>query len=502
MAHLPARDRFRRLWREIRDLEAARQLLEWDQETCMPPLGAEARARVLGTLAGVDHERLTAPALAEAVAEVAAGALPGDEWEAQAREAQRRIRRATALPRRLAEELAEAASAGLAAWQEARRRCDYAPFAAPLARLLALKREQAACLAGDGDPYDALLDEYEPGATTKDLLPLFAALRGRLVPLVRAVVEGGQPVDETPLRGRFPIEAQRLLGTFVAGEIGFDWRAGRLDRSTHPFCAGIDRRDVRLTWRGQEEDLRQALMGVLHEMGHGLYDQGLPAQWDGTPLGEPASTGVHESQSRLWEILVGRGRPFWRWLLPHVRHAFPGHAPELDRLWAALHAIRPTLIRVEADEATYNLHVLVRFELERELFAGRLEVAELPGAWDDLYEEVLGVRPGNVVEGVLQDLHWAAGYFGYFPTYALGTLAAVQLFGAARAAIGDLDAQLEHGEFLPLLSWLREHVHRHGSRYPPRELLARACGAPLSAEPFLAYLEAVAAEVYGIVAAG
>src|SRR6185436_4825912 len=315
---------------------------------------------------------------------------------------------------------------------------------------------------------------------------------------VRAIVEGGITVDETPLHGHFPMEAQRQLGTFVAAEIGFDWTAGRLDHSTHPFCTGIDRRDVRLTWRGQEADLRQALMGVLHEMGHGLYDQGLPAAWESTPLGEPASTGVHESQSRLWEILVGRGRPFWRWLLPHVRQAFPGYAPPLDPVWKALHAIKPTLIRVEADEATYNLHVLVRFELERALFGGDLQVADLPAAWDDLYAEVLGLRPPDLVQGVLQDLHWAAGLFGYFPTYTLGTLAAVQLFGAARTQLGDLDAQLARGEFAPLLGWLRERVHRHGARYAPRELLTRAAGAPPSAEPFLAYLEGIAEEVYGV----
>ena len=493
------RERFRRLWRQVRDLQAARELLEWDQETCMPPGGAAARSRVLGTLAGLEHERLTDPALAAAVEEIAAGAgdAQSGEWEAQAREARRRIRRAAAVPRRLAEELAEAASAGLAAWQEARRRNDFAPFAAPLARIFALKCEQAGCLAAGGPLYDSLLDEFEPGATEADLLPLFAALRARLVPLVRAVVESGRTVDETPLRGRFPLEAQRQLGRFVAAQIGFDWSAGRLDRAAHPFCTGIDRGDVRLTWRGQEEDLRQALMGVLHEMGHGLYDQGLPAEWEGTPLGEPASTGVHESQSRLWEILVGRGRPFWRWLLPHVRHAFD-HAPPLDAVWPALHAIRPSLIRVEADEATYNLHVLVRFELERALFAGQLQVPDLPAAWNDLYSEVLGLRPPDAASGVLQDLHWAAGLFGYFPTYTVGTLAAVQLFAAARAALGDLDSQLSAGEFAPLLGWLRERVHRHGARYPPRELLARAAGAAPSADPFVAYIEDIADEVYGV----
>jgi carboxypeptidase Taq len=499
-----AHQRYRRLWREIRDLEAARQLLEWDQETYMPPAGATARGRALATLAGIEHERLTAPELAAVVEEVASDAAPDGEWAAQARQARRRVRRAAALPKRLAEELAEAASNGLAAWQEARKRREFAPFAAPLARIVALKREEAACLAASraaegrgGGVYDALLDDYEPGATEAELVPLFAELRSRLVPLVRAVVDSGVVVDESPARGDFAMENQRLLGEEVAAAIGFDFTAGRLDLSAHPFCVGVARRDVRLTWRGQVDDFRPALMGVLHEMGHGLYDQGLPEEWEGTPLGEPASTAVHESQSRLWEILVGRGKPFLRWLAGRFGGSL-GAVPDPARLWPALHAIRPTLIRVEADEATYNLHVLVRFELERALFAGQLDVPDLPAAWDDLYEEVLGIRAVDPHDGVLQDLHWGAGFFGYFPTYTLGTLAAVQLFAAARRALPDLDGELERGEFAPLLGWLRESVHRHGARYLPRDLLARASGEPLSAAPFLAYLEGTAAEVYGV----
>jgi carboxypeptidase Taq len=490
--------RFRALWREVRDLESAQQLLEWDQETYMPAAAAEGRGRCLATLAGLRHARLTAPELGDVVEAVAAAAEPGGEWEAQAREARRRVRRAVAVPRRLAEELAAASSAGLAAWQEARPRRDYGRFAPALERLLALKREEAGCIAGRGPAYDALLDDYEPGTTVDDLVPLFAALRARLVPLVQAVVESGRQVDEAPAGGDYPLEAQRQLGAFAASEMGFDFAAGRLDRSAHPFCIGIGRRDVRLTWRGEDGDFRGTLLGVLHEVGHGLYEQGLPAEWEGTPLGEAASTGLHESQSRLWEIMVGRGLPFWRWLHPHFRQAFPGQGPSPEQVWPLLHVIRPSLIRTEADEVTYNLHVLVRFELERRLISGELGVTELPAAWDDLYAEVLGVRPDHVGEGVLQDLHWAAGFFGYFPTYTLGTLAAVQLYRAAERDLGGLDEVLARGDFAPLLAWLRDKVHRHGSRHRPRELLTRACGEPPSAEPFLAYVEGVAAGVYGV----
>jgi carboxypeptidase Taq len=492
-----AQHRFRALWHEIRDLEAAQQLLEWDQETYMPPGGAGARGRVLATLAGLRHARLTAPELGEAVAGIEAEA--GSEWEGQVREARRRVRRATAVPRRLAEELAAASSAGLAAWQEARPRRDWSLLEPALARVVTLKREEAACLAGgSGRPYDALLDDFEPGATAAELSPLFAALRARLVPLVRAVTDSGRQVDESPARGLYPQEVQAQLGAWVAARLGFDFGAGRLDRSAHPFCIGIDRRDVRLTWRSDEQDFRPGLMGILHEAGHGLYDQGLPSEWQGTPLAEAASIGVHESQSRLWEILVGHGRPFWRWLHPYFRQAFPGQGPGPDQVWPLLHAIRPSLIRVEADEVTYNLHVLVRFELERALLGGALEVGDLPAAWDELYEEVLGLRPAHVGEGVLQDLHWAAGLFGYFPTYTLGTLTAVQLYRAAERELPGLDDALAAGEHALLLGWLRERVHRHGSRYPPAELIARATGAPPSAEPFLAYVEGVAKEVYEV----
>lgn len=501
---MAARDlhaRFRGLWGEIRDLESAQQLLEWDQETYMPAGGAAARGRVLATLAGLRHARLTAPELADTVAALAEAA-PDGEWEAQSREASRLVQRAAAVPRRLAEEIASASSAGLAAWQEARPRRDYALLAPALARLLSLKREEAACLVSQltrgARLYDALLDQYEPGATEADLSPLFSLLRSRLVPLVRAVVESGRTVDEGAVRGAYPRDAQRELGAWVAEQIGFDFTAGRLDLSAHPFCMGIDRRDVRLTWRADEADFRPGLMGILHEMGHGLYDQGLPEAWQGTPLGEAASVGVHESQSRLWEILVGRGRAFWRWLRPRFRQAFPGQGPDDSELWRALHAIRPSLIRVEADEATYNLHVLVRFELESALFDGSLGVADLPAAWNDAYEAALGLRPAHDGEGVLQDLHWAAGYFGYFPTYTLGTLAAVQLYRAAEQALGGLDEAIASGDFGGLLGWLRLNVHRLGSRFPPRELIERACGEGPSAEPFLHHLEGLAEQVYGL----
>lgn len=492
-------DRLYALWGEICDLESAAALAEWDQETCMPKAGVEGRARVAATLAGLRHERITAPDLAEALAACAESAPPGSPEAAQIAEARRQVDRASRIPASLARALAEARSTGVAAWQEARRQADFPAFAPHLNRLVELKRQEAAAVAPGGRPYDALLDEFEPGATEEELAPLFESLRRELTPLVRAAADSGVEVDESPVRGHFPAESQRQLGAQVAAAFGFDFEAGRLDLSAHPFCQGIHPGDVRITWRYQEDDLRPGFFGILHETGHALYEQGLPRPWARTPLGAARSLAVHESQSRLWENQVGRSRAFWRWALPLAEDAF-GAAPErtLERFWPALHTARPTLVRVEADEATYNLHIVIRFEIERELFAGAVSLQELPARWDDLYQELLGIRPPDAASGVLQDIHWAMASFGYFPTYTLGTLAAAQLFAAARAELGDLEEGFAAGEFGPLLGWLRRKVHRHGARYRAGELLEQATGERLRPEPFLAYIRRVTAEVYGL----
>ena len=300
-------------------------------------------------------------------------------------------------------------------------------------------------------------------------------------------------------RARFPQEQQRRFGLGLAAAIGFDFDAGRLDTTTHPFCIGIDRRDVRLTWRSQARDFRSAVFGILHEAGHGLYEQGLPAEWERTPLGGAVSYGVHESQSRLLENHVGRSRGFWTWAMPRYCEAFPeADVIGVDELWPLLHSVKPSLIRVEADEATYNLHIVVRFEVERALFSGQVDVGGLPAMWDDLSEEILGIRPDNVAVGLLQDIHWSQGMFGYFPTYTLGNLMAAQLFSAAGRDLGDLEAAFAAGEFLPLLDWLRQRIHRHGGRYEAADLIERATGQPLAADDLLAYLRANTEEAYGI----
>ncbi|MEM7308522.1 MAG: carboxypeptidase M32 [Planctomycetota bacterium] len=502
MSHSNTEAAFLERWAEIADLSSASGVLGWDQETYMPRKGQEARGKVLATLAGLRHAKLTAPELGDALEAYAEEAAPGSDAEAQVREARRQIERAARVPAELTKRQAEASSRGLAAWQNARKSSDFSLFERELEELVAIAREIGAHLApltASGKPFDALLDEYEAGATEAELTPLFASLRSSLSPVVHAAAESGVRVDESPARGAFDPTKQLEFGQRVAAQMGFDFDAGRLDRATHPFCSGFHPTDVRLTWRFQEDDFRPALYGIMHEAGHGLYEQGLPSGWARTPLGAAVSLGVHESQSRLWENLVGRSRAFWSWALPLFHETFPEKRDvTVDALYPALHTVAPSLIRVEADEATYNLHIVVRYEVERALIAGELEVGDLPGAWDSAYEELLGVRADDVADGVLQDIHWSMGAFGYFPTYALGNLINAQLFEAARAALGDLDEQLGRGELEPLLAWLRDNIHRHGSRYGARELVERATGKPITADAFLSYVRATTREVYGV----
>jgi carboxypeptidase Taq len=494
---MPDAKRLFELWREIRDLDAAEALLSWDQETYMPPRGLDGRAGSLATLAGVKHERLTATELQDALEAASQAEDPNGDLAAQVGRARHRVDRAVKVPASLAKELALASSHALASWQAARATSDYSRFSTELGHMIELKRQEAAAISPGGHAYDVLLDEYEPGATEAQLVPMFADLRRDLAPIVQGIADSGVIVDESPAQGRFPVAAQEAFCKEVAASIGFDFEAGRLDASAHPFCSGLDVADVRMTWRWEDEDFRPGLYGVIHETGHGLYEQGLPEAWRGTPIGEAVSLGIHESQSRLWENHVGRSRAFWQWALPRFEAHF-GDRSTVDAMWSTLQVVRPSFIRTEADQVTYNLHVAVRFEIERAIFAGDIEVEDLPERWDDLYQELLGVRPPNNAEGVLQDIHWALGAFGYFPTYTLGTLAAAQLFEEAGRQLGDLEASIAAGEFGGLLEWLRTTIHHHGSRYEATELIQRACSAELSAEPFLAHVRQLASEVYGV----
>lgn len=493
-------ERLLELWGEIADVHNAMEVLDWDEETQMPPNGTQSRGKVLSTLAGIAHAKLSAPELREVVAACEEEAEPDSVLAAQVREAKRQIDRVARVPASLAKEIAEASSHAKALWKEARRKSDFSIFRDALARNIDLKKREAEAIGGsDSRPFDVLLNDFEPGSTEEELIPLFESLKAELSPLIKEVADSGKTIDESAAKGHFPEAAQLAFGQEVVEHMGFDMDAGRIDLAAHPFCSGFGPGDVRITWRWQHDDFRPALYGLMHEAGHGLYEQGLPEQWTRSPIGGAVSLGVHESQSRLWENLVGRSRSFWQWVLPRFKKYFPDKIDiSVDDMWPALHTANPSFIRVEADEATYNLHIAIRFDIERAIFAGDLKVDDLPKAWDDAYEELLGIRPANVAEGVLQDIHWSMAGFGYFPTYTLGNLINAQLFVAAREQLGDLDEQFARGELAPLLGWLREHVHQWGSRYTASELVEKATGKPLSSDAFLMHIRSTTREAYGL----
>ncbi len=515
--------------RELATLASCSAVLGWDEQTHMPSGGAAHRGNQMALLAGLQHERATDPRLGELLMSVEGSALtvqPDSVEAANIRELRRSYNRRVRLPRALVEELARTTSMAQSEWIAARAASDFVRFRPWLEKIVRLKREESACLVGDitpadasagpaGSAYDPLLDEYEPGARSADMAVLFDALRRELTPLVAAIGESaarkagpgsGLPPDspaagaEAILKRSYPRDRQRIFGEAVAAAVGFDFRRGRLDVTAHPFCTGIGPGDCRITTRFDEREFSDALFGILHEVGHGLYEQGLDEAHHGTPMGEAVSLGVHESQSRLWENLVGRGRAFWVFWLPMARRIFHEALADvsLEQFHAAVNHVSPSLIRVRADEATYNLHIIVRFELEQDLLAGNLAVGDLPGAWNQKYREYLGVSPANDAEGCLQDIHWSAGLIGYFPTYTLGNVYAAQLFAAARAELGDLDEAFARGDFGGLLGWLREKVHRQGQRYRAADLVERVTGSRPDHRPLIDGLRRKYAELYGI----
>jgi carboxypeptidase Taq len=488
--------------KEVAVLQSCSAVLGWDQQTYMPKAGAAFRGDQLALLAGLTHAKATDPRLGDLLNECEAANFAPDSVEAaNVRELRHGYARAAKLPQRLVEELARATTAAQEAWQAARAADHFATFRPHLETVLALKREETQAVGG-AEPYDALLDEYEPGATAAELRALFAGLTAELSPLVLAVVDSGKSPRADVLARDFPVDRQKLFAESAAAALGFDFAAGRLDTTAHPFCSAFGPGDCRLTTRYNPRFFPEAFFGVLHEAGHGMYEQGLSADHFGTPCGSYCSLGVHESQSRLWENQVGRERPFWDHFLPRLKQAFPATTQGVtpDGWDAAVNAVRPSLIRVEADEATYNLHVALRFELELALLDGSLAVADLPGAWAEKVRSYLGLAVPTDREGCLQDIHWSFGGVGYFPTYTLGNLLAAQLMRAANAQLGadTLAAEFRRGNFAPLLDWLRTNVHAHGRRYRAAELCQRATGVELSPEPFLNGLSEKLSRLYGV----
>jgi carboxypeptidase Taq len=472
------------------DLYGALSLLQWDHQVMMPPGGNAVRAEQMATLRQIAHELLTGPETAELLNR-AEGERPGlGPWEAaNLAEMRHRHAHATALPTDLVAALVRATTAAEMVWREARPRADFARLRPALEEVLRLVREEAAAKAAalGLKPYDALLDGYEPGVTTAEIDAWFAPLQAFLPDFLAQVV--GRQETPLPIQGSFPKDQQKALGERLMAALGFDFEHGRLDESLHPFCGGVPD-DVRMTARYDESDVASGLMAVLHETGHALYNAGLPKAWRHQPVGAPRSTAVHESQSLLLEMQICRSRAFLGYLAPLLAEAF-GDQPALsaDNLYRSAIRVERSLIRVDADEVTYPLHIILRYRLEQALLAGDLAVADLPGAWNEGMRELLGVTPPSDREGVLQDIHWPSGAFGYFPCYTLGALMAAQLFQALRAAEPDLEAEIAAGEFRPLLAWLRRSVHDQGSLLDTQTLLARATGRPFSPQPFLEHLE-------------
>jgi carboxypeptidase Taq len=495
--------------RELALLNSCSALLSWDEQTYMPAGGVAHRGEQMAHLAGLHHERATDRRIGDLLDLLAAPVEAETAEAANVREIRRGYERSVRLPRSLVEELARTVSLAQQEWIAARRDADFARFRPWLEKIVQLKRDESACLfqsESNGSVYDPLLDEYEPGARTAELKVLFQALRQELVPLVQAIGERTERLsrpdrpDPSILARHYPRERQQVFGEMAAASVGFDFSRGRLDVTAHPFCTGIGPGDTRITTRYDEAQFADAFFGVLHEVGHGLYEQGLPAEHFGTPLGEATSLGLHESQSRLWENFVGRGRAFWTYWFPLAQRVFPSALGDvsLDQFVHAVNHVAPTLVRVQADEVTYNLHIIVRFELEEALLTGDLPVGELPWAWSEKYRECLGIAPTDAADGCLQDIHWSAGLFGYFPTYALGNIYAAQLFASASRELDGLDRAFCRGEFTDLLHWLRAQIHCHGRRYRPAALIARACGSPPDHRALLAALGRKYAELYGL----
>jgi carboxypeptidase Taq len=476
-------DSLKAILAELMDMRHAESVLDWDSRVFMPPGGAEARANVVATLTRFMHERLASDEVATLLEGL--DGIDDEDDAALVRITRREAERARRVPGDLAAELAHASGVGVAAWDRAKATSDFEFFLPYLERQLELKRRYVACFPQAETPYDLLLDDYEEGTTTADVTRIFARLKEVLLPLVAANADGAPE-----LRGPFPVEAQQAAGRIVLDAFGFDEQTWRIDETPHPFAQKPGVGDIRLTTHTGEADLT-SLFSTMHEFGHGVYEFDIDDRYARTPLGRGTSSIIHESQSRTWENLVGRSRGFWRWFYPQLQPLFADTLGVVDEdaFVRAVSAVHPGLLRGDADEVTYGLHIILRFELEQGLLEGTVAAQDLPEAWNGRMREYLGVDVTDDAHGVLQDMHWSIGLFGYFPTYQLGNVASLQIWRRARADLGDVEAMFERGEFRPLREWLREHIYRHGGKYPPRELLQRVAGSDLDPEPYLEYLQ-------------
>lgn len=496
-------EEFRSYTRRMKDLAEAIAVLDWDLRTGAPKKGQAQRSEVIGTLSAelfkmsVSNEMknflevLSPPDVLRELDPVTRGIV---------RECGREFAKNHSIPPALHQEYVVFASKSETVWEEARKRNDFSAFRPCLEKILYYLKQFIEIWGYRDHPYNALLDHYEPGITVGMLDDLFDELRGKSVALLKTIQECGRPADASFLEKRFPVREQRRFSRFVLEKIGYDFDAGRLDESAHPFATGLNPGDVRITTRFAENDFRTALFGSIHEAGHAIYEQSISLDLIGTPLCEGASMGIHESQSRFMENMIGRSREFWMFLYPFLPEYFPeqfrGVSP--DDFYRAVNQVKPSLIRVEADELTYNLHIMLRYELEKALIGGDISVAELPGAWNDKMRCYLGVVPSNDADGVLQDVHWAAGLFGYFPSYSLGNIYAAQFEAALQRDVPDYKEAVKRGEFEVVKGWLKEKIHKYGKLLEPKEILASVTGESINSGYLANYLEIKYKSVYDL----
>ena len=485
---------------ELHDLTKVGMVLNWDQRTMMPPAGAPGRSSQLGTITRIAHELLVSDGTARVLDAAAAheDALDYDSDDAALlRFLRREHEKARRVPAKLRAEMAAAASRALPVWDRARSESDFDSFRPYLERNLALRREYVAALGAADEPYDHLLDDFEPAMKTAEVRAVFDELKEGLVPLIAEVAER-EPVDTSCLEGEFDLAAQHELERRILEAFGFTRETWRIDETAHPFASSGSITDIRITTHHRSSDLH-SLFSTMHEFGHGLYERQVNLDLEGTPLARGCSLAWHESQSRMWENLVGRSRPFWRHFFPQLQELFSSfRSVELDDFYRAINAVQPSLVRIESDEATYNLHIVLRFELEQELLMGDGDLRDLPERWDAKMHDYLGIEVPDVADGVLQEMHWAAGHIGYFSTYSLGNIVSCQLWERITDELPDLEEQFEQGEFGALREWLGENVHRFGRKYLPRELLERVVGNGIDPQPYLAYLRAKLGAIYAL----
>lgn len=488
---------------EIQDLNRATTLLGWDQQTYMPPGGAAARAEQLATLQKTSHNWFIADEIGELIEDLSGDGAGWDYDSDQAslvRVVARDYEKARKVPGELVAEFARVSALAYGAWATAREQADFSMFQPHLEKIVELNVRLAEALGYENRIYDPLLDQFEPEMKTAQVAAIFDELKAELLPFVKAISERIDAVDDSVLHLAYDEQKQWDFGVEVIKDFGFDFTRGRQDKSVHPFTTAFSISDVRLTTRIDPNYLPTALFGTLHECGHGLYEQGVSLSLERSSLDDGTSLGIHESQSRLWENLVGRSREFWYHYFSRLQGVFPDQLADVGRedFYRAVNRVEPSFIRVEADEVTYNLHIMLRFELENDMLEGKVKIADLPEAWNAKMETYLGIVPPDDAQGVLQDIHWSGGMLGYFPTYSLGNLVSVQFFDKVKADTPSLADQIAAGKFDELRNWLGENVHQHGRKYTPTELVKRVTGSGLTAANYMAYIKAKFSDIYGL----